>query len=342
MQKAKACRLRGEFRVVVLLCIGYLTARSAVSGVIHADFKWNKTQLTVCFAKAKQRKLSRLYAVAKASFQRRPSLISFRAEEKRAIAEAITREYTPERTLIHFTGWEDCDAQKPADVWIYLSSPDGDMLDSAASIGMDSWLVGLQRLKGPENEPEKYALIREKRPGQKPAYVLLNRPGDRGLRLDPRETLQLHAIHEFGHIAGLVHEHNLPDADRDPNCHLTRTGQSPYLEATATLSSSYDPNSVMSYCFATLLREVSGLRFSTVGRASESIEDGTSPVFYYPKPNVVDPGLIEEKTVLPARTEYRLRIGLSRGDIHALRCLYASPADYDLSRCRASFDVYSP
>lgn len=187
------------------------------SSIYTENYLWDKRELTTCFADDHRDR------------KNGPLVLKFR-EWKRSDKEKIKRwvqsEFSAERTGIHFVGFDDCEVNPEADVAIFynknnkLESRLFGGLDGIASLGTSlhtqniGWLFGFKLIN---------------------SYVSISNSGmNKGT-----------VIHEFGHIAGLMHEHDHPDAERlEPECK--------YTEEWGTLSGfvyeAYDRNSVMNYC----------------------------------------------------------------------------------------------
>ena len=67
------------------------------------------------------------------------------------------------------------------------------------------------------------------------------------------------AVHEFGHVLGLRHEHIRPEAANDPNCkieHSDSDGREEGFGASANIGNrKYDSESIMNYCYRDAVNE---------------------------------------------------------------------------------------
>lgn len=79
-------------------------------------------------------------------------------------------------------------------------------------------------------------------------FNMAQHPGFSGCVNKQERCLQFTAIHEFGHVLGLIHEQNRPDTPDE--CRLSQNnGQAPGRPLPGlVLLTEYDPNSVMNYC----------------------------------------------------------------------------------------------
>lgn len=161
------------------------------------------------------------------------------------MVEAVTKEFTPARTGIYFTGFKDCEDTPNPDVVILRAAPKIILFDTPsfrgrAVIGQDgeySYNYGEDGVpvKGVHGEYESGFY---KKSG-KVAHVALK-------SINPGTV-----IHEFGHVAGLRHEHIHEEAKYDPNC-SNRGVAYPTEEKfydSAHVETNYDSRSIMNYCF---------------------------------------------------------------------------------------------
>lgn len=145
---------------------------------------------------------------------------AFSQDEKAHVQQWVNEEYTAERTGIHFSGFQSCEQSLNPDVVIYLRS-------ETVSIGPGRVELASATL------------------GQTPARPSIRYQSARGAVYLSRSGLTKSVvIHEFGHVAGLYHEHDHPDADQA--CHYNDAHDKQVYAYRGYLP--YDHDSIMSYC----------------------------------------------------------------------------------------------
>ncbi len=197
---------------------------------------WSKNEVRVCFADPHHLSQTQL------AFSRTiPNLGSYDQNQKKIITETIQKNYSLTETAFVFTGFRDCNDDPAADAYI-LKAEDENFVGGQASMGENG---------GYFCDDEEFTSCRylKRHNGQKPMVVI--NFVDRERKISADERLALTALHEFGHLAGLVHEHARPEAMKDPKCSIPEFKES-LGEETEILSTTrygaYDTNSIMSYC----------------------------------------------------------------------------------------------
>lgn len=321
---------------------------SAFFSIGEPAVAWSKKSLRVCWASSPAHvKATRLAQELDLS----PQFLSLPSPaEKKLVRALITREFTSARTGLSFTGWTDCKPRgETADVYLFAAQ---------------SADLSLSALTEPERAPAPAGLasigqsgIREeftnahgvsgsgyrKKDLKKKSYVFLRLPDYSLTQISAEETLALNALHEFGHLAGLRHEHLRPEAKNDPHCVLadtnlsTREHLSPLL--TAKSFGVYDPQSIMNYCYLDLIEKITGLRYyEKISEAPATLPGGSGSILSAGQTEFLDPRITSENLDDPNYREIRLRSALSSGDLHALRCLYAYPSATRRLRCTEAYD----
>ncbi len=237
----------------------------ALGGAFEPAARWDKNEVRVCwldsegFRKSPSLLDDTLYLNG-AGLVHSPGLES-------AIQNLIEFEFTPEKTGIHFTGFQRCgipaEGGRPdADAILALEQTDAfdEVIEGGSSIGMSviDLLIGEIVRRDPREEEGLPSLVIQIPPGS--LY--------HSKTLGYESAIQLTALHEFGHLAGLHHEHSAyrEEALRDPYCLSSpyaddlKKGPDPsfslvprkYLEnlyhLKGAVRSGYDPVSIMSYC----------------------------------------------------------------------------------------------
>lgn len=328
--------------VAGLAIVGTLLSLGKSATVLTAS-KWDRSEIQVCFAEPKDKGDSRIRDDAK-SFPEKARLVKIRDIEKQWIRSIIEQEYRKDRTYVSFVGWRDCDDRNPAAVWIYMGKggPKG-----ASNVGQDMiTLHYIQVTNRNTGEAEQIIPVKERKPGQKPSYIFLHRMDSNELKqlmIDEETHLKLTALHEFGHATGLVHENEREGANTDGNCYLGRQSRQfqRHSENAVQYMSKYDPGSVMNYCFVFSVSTASGLKFDVAkpGLDTEKMPNQGLPILAWPGVLGVGPSRIASKTELNDRYRYEIRIGLSEGDVHTLRCFYGPQDAESLKTCNAETPI---
>lgn len=194
-----------------LMMIGLLTALSVSAGVAQMTTVWPQQAVSVCWSRVELMPLACTSPIEKLA--EHAGDITIPSEEIRAKVRGwIEHEFALARTGIHFTGWAECGNDPKADVLIFFSES-----ANPVEIGGYSTLGKCGHSPG--------APVREGRPG-----IRLHLPVTKNA-IDSWK----YALHEFGHLAGLVHE----DYFNVPNENLNRHNLSAFT--------SYDAKSIMSY-----------------------------------------------------------------------------------------------
>jgi hypothetical protein len=221
-------------------------------------------------------------------------VVDFHQEEKQEIRKVLTENFRIEDVGITFSGFKDCSKDIKADVPI----------------------IKFANLK-PE-APAGFAIMG----GQDATGVVINVIPSPARISSNQERLRLLILHEFGHVAGLGHEHEREEQLNDPNCSVDHNELiDPEVLENYNVYGAYDSNSVMNYCYLRKLNWVIGLNFSTpIGEELPLL--------------LIDPSIYVQRRVgdfiLTAITPK-----LSLGDRETLRCLYVYRGEDFKSRCRA-------
>ncbi len=249
--------------LILFFVISFLPA--AYGGAFEPRARWDQNEVRVCWLDS-------------AEFTKNPDLLDdslyfnenrlfHSAELSDVIEKKINAEFTPEKTGIHFTGFEKCripahGGRPDADAVLALESVDSfdEIIEGGASIGMS--VIDLFRGEIMRRDPEEDAGL--------PSLVI-QIPSEKiysSKSIGYHEAISLTALHEFGHLAGLHHEHSAyrDEALRDPYC-----ASSPFAddlkkgpdqafslvpkkytenlyELKGAVRSGYDSKSIMNYC----------------------------------------------------------------------------------------------
>lgn len=294
---------------------------AGVFNLVEPDIKWDKKEVSVCFADFSHYKKS--YLSEKEPDLNETNVIAYTQSHKEALEDIIIQEYTKERTGIAFIGWKDCQEQPDSDVYLFRISDSGAGFIGVASQGE----AGEQTFEEVGIFSKKKVKVYRKQNKDKKAFLALNTALLKSARLSRVSEFQMTALHEFGHLAGLQHEHADIREDNkrygDSNCSTsgTRTAEGP-LSSTKKVSV-YDRNSIMNYCYGNILRQ-NGLNIMV-------------PTSLAKKFSLKDSSLIQATPVVDG-IHYEIKIGLSRGDLHGLSCLYLYDNKTNKEICRPEYN----
>lgn len=311
--------------LTTIVALSSALTHAAPVNLTEPDVGWSKKEVRVCFADSSHLFKSRLYEKG----VEQASLLPFTKAQKAAIKTVITQEYTLNRTGISYTGWKDCKQDPKSDAYLFRVIDPTISFSGSATMGESGKISFIDQ--GPESKIVR-AYRKDKEEASKP-YVALNTNVMTGEGASPIEHLQLAAVHEFGHLSGLDHEHmdidpenqRYPDRNCDATGILIKESEIPYFSTKKV--SVYDTNSVMNYCFIEILKS-------------------SSPSFIIAEKDVAlfdfqDSSLITSKPD-PDGIHFEVKIGLSQGDVHALKCLYVYSEDIRNQICVPTFDPKLP
>ncbi len=283
------------------------------------EVAWSKTSIRVCWGNDDHKFRTLL---AREDFK----ITDYSEKEKTWVKEIITQEFKLQDVGIEFIGWEPCNERVTnADIVLLRfqenpsAQPSGEykIVKGKATIGERGTVTTVvDHLSATSFERFTKSIL------SKLPFVLLNAETKAG-NLSQENYFKMVALHEFGHSAGLRHEHIRHEASmKDPNCKRTKSViDSEETSYQGTLfSSPYDPNSIMNYCFMNVVSRVTGLRYQAKSLSSRLV--------------LTDETLFIATPTQDEMLDITLRIGLSKNDKHALKCMYV----YDEETREASCD----
>lgn len=249
-----------------------LIAQPLYAGVGKIDKLWNKRSVTVCFASKDHKKTTMEYGE---NGEIKPIAAKvfgpWEKELQEKVKNWINTEYTIERTGISFVGWSECsEGIKTEDIAIYLSSNKKSNVPSSMSQhGMAS--IGKNGHIDVDTNKKAFAyflhpdLVRED---------MKEKVSAKNSELVFKQNI----IHEFGHLAGLMHEHERDELAGDRDCqkilsddifnsYVQASIYSPLIEISEMKNyqgldyvpgvklTKYDSYSIMNYCMVERLRQ---------------------------------------------------------------------------------------
>lgn len=274
----------------------YLTTEQSSLGIINPDYVDNKNNsIQVCWGDLGLMKKSIEKELAE--FIQLESVREMIDDNLKAQVQIkVQEQYNLEKVGIQFVGWENCTSKDKSSVQIFafkkLSQEQMTYEPGICSVGNSMEVYN--------KKTRKRVLI--KRPKNIPNAMFLKMYEE-----DPNkiQIFMRTAVHEFGHAAGLHHEHFQKEAASDPNCQDFKKQDPnfnvPYLNIGKVISyNAYDPNSIMNSCFI----------MAQDNKQNQKIED----------------------------------IQLSPSDIQTLRCTYSREKlkSEDCIRRQVSVPVYEP
>lgn len=196
-------------RLYFLLFISFLVLSNEAHAGMFVWTTWNTRKghgVKVCFANPVED--------SKESYKRSP----WSDEQKHLVQSWVEQEYTPERTGIYFYGFTDCVVGDRSNVIINYRK---------------RWKLGWDSVTRAQSTL-----------GQGLMYASRDFPGAAGsIQFFISGLSKSTVIHEFGHTAGLMHEHDHPNA---VGCDIDGGKKEPMIFARGYTE--YDPDSIMSYC----------------------------------------------------------------------------------------------
>lgn len=203
---------------------------SGLTAIPEPTTLWDKNKINVCF-------LDDQNQVTLIGMQNNPKSFkdngftpqSFTTQEKTIIKNTVNESYTEKKTGIHFVGWENCSRASEIDV----------VLMKAGKIERKFWLDKSVFFDGAASIGENGVFNKDGYFGKDlkdKAFVALTKDLEKAV-----------INHEFGHIAGLRHEHIHPQAKRiDSSCSAALYMKE--IPIDKTMLQSYDRASIMNYC----------------------------------------------------------------------------------------------
>lgn len=199
------------------LCVVSIPAQA---GAVMSSGSWGKSEIKVCFAKEEQRKRNFGNGnIVKIS--------AWTDERKEKVERWVREEYSESRTIVHFSGFEDCDLVNDYDVPLFFGKGSG---------------LGMLLFGGNQGFAQ---MGKQLAPGNLPGFPIATSYAWFNSAGFTKSTI----IHEFGHLARLAHEHERLEALQDPNCRFVdKKLKGQFLINGIVATGPYDKDSVMNYC----------------------------------------------------------------------------------------------
>jgi hypothetical protein len=308
-----------------LLLLSFVLAKTAFGGMTVGGARWSTNSVEVCFAAKDQARSSRFGEDSK-TFPTHPSRVRLKnpTDSERALIESTIRgEYRLDSTGFEFTGFSECTPETKAKIFIYVGQ--GGPL-GAGNIGENMKIDKFWTYRDEEGRQivsPVYVKLSTALPGYLYFQNLKSLSGERSA-LTPKERLSLTALHEFGHAAGLLHEDERPETNRNPNCEFMNA-QSMFRVSQPIPLTPYDPASIMSYCFIDFLKNKTGLRYQVArpGVDPSTLAPSGLPILAWPGLFFEDSSRILRTVDFVDRSEFTIHLGLSEKDRRSIRCIYS-------------------
>ena len=307
--------------LIISLYSSLLLAETAIEPLVA----WDKSEVRVCFGNQSHKSKSWVT-------HEKYDFIEYTNQQKNWIKKIITKEYNDGNTGISFVGWSDCTFDlKDIDVILFRTEPVIPESEGPVNVKGGMATLGEKGEVASDLDEQNHSIENyDKTKFPELNVVILNTGNTQDKKLSAEDYIGLLALHEFGHTAGLRHQHIIhQSALNDPNCNgfesMLATEQ---IFHSTIFTSGYDYNSVMNYCYINTLSSVSGNHFK-----AKSI-DGSDGI------KLSDPSLYSTSEVrnlfgkvVKNKLQYDVRIGLSANDKHALRCLYKNAEESLIQSC---------
>lgn len=216
----------------------FILPLSTFAGIYEPHVLWAHKEIQVCFYDdLSQLKDTVLKNKQEMHLKYRVDPDEFSRKAKKRIKDVVLSEFSESETGISFHGWKDCSEVDDSQVDVRIIRSRGvpfyflrkaAPFDGSASVGEAGVIDQNGYTRGPHDQK---------------AYVLLTK------------LKKAFIVHEFGHIAGLRHEHLHPDSEYDKNCRSKFALQSflqgilsGKLYSSTQMMTEYDSLSVMNYC----------------------------------------------------------------------------------------------
>ena len=296
-------------------------AESAIEPLVA----WDKSEVRVCFGNKSHKNKS---WVADDSYD----FIEYTPEQKNWIRTIITKEYNNSEIGLSFVDWNDCSSDaSESDVIIFRIEPLIPEGEGPVNVKAGMATLGEKGGVAYEVDERNRSIVNyDKTTIPNLNVVILSTTGAKDKKMSAKDYISLLALHEFGHTAGLRHQHIIhQSALKDPNCRgFESMLVNDKIYSSTLFTSDYDYNSVMNYCYINTLSSISGNHFK-----AKKI-DGTDGI------KLTDQSLYTKSearnifgNIIKNKMQYDVRIGLSESDKHSLRCLYKNAEESLLQSC---------
>lgn len=228
----------GQMKTIIFITL--LFSMSSKAGIVEPNTLWDKTAVVTCwYDQEAQLGLTIINSVkmAKQKYDFVPKELSKKEKEK--VQQAVERNFSPTRTGIHFIGWKDCSQTE---------NPDLIVMEAKSRIP----ILNRPGFNGRAVIGEEGLFSADEQTGATGYFGKSGLVSNVALYTQQSGTV----VHEFGHVAGLRHEHIQEEAKDDDLCHKTQVPlnfkkpeglEKPH--STTLIFTEYDQKSIMNYCW---------------------------------------------------------------------------------------------
>jgi len=278
------------------------------TSIAEENFKWNKNQISVCWAGEKISDLN-LTTLITENLQKKYKSDQFILPDlylKKLIQDTVSVEFTPDETGIYFTDWENCHGDD-WDLMILVGKTSSPGTNGFALLGQGALIT------------ESLINMRPIDLDQRKSYVFFDKDFIKKSSNYVKKTI----LHEFGHVAGLRHEHDRKEAKKDPICRELYITTTEIAFPGTTFYGDYDPSSIMNYCFLNFKRDADSFMAKNKLNALESLDAKNLGQIKLSMVNHLRPGRnVTRESISDNEVLFKLLPKLSEGDRHTLKCLY--------------------
>lgn len=200
-------------KAVLLLSVtsACLVGESSTAGSYSSSNPWQTNKIPVCFENKDNGQTTLALTTDGSISNERKALSKWTPELKERVKSIINSEYTIEKTGVQFIGWTDCHARisDSPQAHIFVSVDDANRMLRSSEYGRSSIGINSQYKNVEDKDPFVYFQHPKAIAGD---FKLKNRNGNADFYWESV------IIHEFGHLAGLLHEHEHKEIANDPNC----------------------------------------------------------------------------------------------------------------------------
>ena len=301
--------------IFILLQFKNASTFASEQSIAEPLVKWQKSELQVCFSPNLDGK-------------------AFTLEEQEVIKSALVREYTAEKTGAYFMGFKLCKKGNhlSADVTVMPfenlknGTPQNKYLGLTSGIGQDGHAEMSMQWNFIKGTFTQKIGIYERGKNKVVVRMVSGRPFEGGMQ--PLQVLELTALHEFGHVLGLRHEHARREAPYDLNCKVMETELSEEEYSTTVHFGNYDPNSIMNYCWMQFMMQSGGvIYYNPLPHVAVTLPTPFQGMVMRFLPNFNDAKIITvTENAFQDLPKIEFKITLSAGDRKTLKTMYSPEA----------------
>ena len=216
---------------LALIAASQLWMAGVRASVIEPGVAWDEKNrpVKVCFAEDRHRNSTDIDQRS----GKQLSLQLWTAHKQEQVRDLVTTNFSMGVTGIEFIGWKKCrDDEDLKVVRLFIFSDTG--RDGGSTVGELGVLEN-----SCSGDQDVVDLVKDLHSMKAPYFAVWANPIE-------DSDFPCAVLHEFGHIAGLRHEHIRPEVEMDSKCKLYNKSEKMFHST--ELVGEYDPISIMSYC----------------------------------------------------------------------------------------------